>query len=57
MALIVASVPELTIRTDSTEGTILIIFFAISVSINVGAPYEVPFLELKLIEEIVSLSE
>ena len=53
----VASVPEFTILTDSIDGTISIIFFAISVSINVGAPYEVPFSELKLIEEIVSLSE
>ena len=38
MALMVASVPELTIRTCSMEGTIWRTFSAISTSISVGAP-------------------
>ena len=40
MAAIVASVPELTILTFSTEGTIWQINSAISTSFLVGAPYE-----------------
>ena len=38
MALITASVPELTIRTISTEGTISQISSAIRTSASVGAP-------------------
>ena len=55
IALIVASVPELTILTFSTDGIMLAIFSAISVSISVGVPNVVPFLDTLFIEEIVSL--
>jgi hypothetical protein len=41
-ALIVASVPELTIRTFSTDGTIRAIASAILTSAPVGAPKLVP---------------
>ena len=53
IALIVASVPELTILTFSTEGTISIIFEAIFVSSSVGAPKVVPFFEQFIIASIV----
>jgi hypothetical protein len=42
MADIVASVPELHIRTFSTEGTHSQIFFAISTSNKFGMPNEIP---------------
>ena len=42
IALIVASVPELTIRTSSIDGISLQIRRATSVSITVGAPNERP---------------
>jgi hypothetical protein len=42
MALIVASVPELTIRTFSIEGTAATTISASSDSISVGAPKLVP---------------
>jgi hypothetical protein len=38
IALMVASVPELTILTISMEGTMEVIFRAISTSSSVGAP-------------------
>ena len=56
IALIVASVPELTILTFSIEGTISIIFDAIRDSISVGAPYVVPLFEYSIIESIVAFS-
>mgnify|MGYP000684065819 CR=1 FL=1 len=43
IALMVASVPELTIRTCSIDGTISITFSAILISSSVGAPKERPF--------------
>ena len=48
-ALIVASVPELTMRTSSTEGTASQIRRASSTSSSVGAPKLVPLVELPLI--------
>jgi hypothetical protein len=42
IALIVASVPELTIRTSSIDGTSEISLRASTVSISVGAPKESP---------------
>jgi hypothetical protein len=56
IALIVASVPELTILTFSIEGTISIILDAIVDSISVGAPKVVPSFEELIIESTVSLS-
>ena len=43
IALIVASVPELHIRTDSIDGTMAQMRSAISVSSSVGAPNDSPF--------------
>jgi len=43
IALIVASVPELTRRTMSTEGSSAQISSAISISPSVGAPKDRPF--------------
>jgi hypothetical protein len=43
MALIVASVPELTMRTSSIDGTSSMIRRATMVSISVGAPNDRPF--------------
>ena len=43
MALIVASVPELTMRTISIDGTSRQTWAAMSVSIAVGAPNDSPF--------------
>ena len=42
MALIVASVPELTMRTSSIDGTSSMIFLATTVSSSVGAPKDRP---------------
>ncbi len=43
MALIVASVPELHMRTSSMDGTSSMILRATTVSISVGAPNDRPF--------------
>ena len=48
MALIVASVPELTIRTCSTEGTASTTISASSASASVGAPKLVPLAQGRL---------
>ena len=47
-ALMVASVPELTKRTISTEGTISMTISANSTSRRVGAPKDVPFSAARL---------
>jgi hypothetical protein len=54
MALIVASVPELTMRTLSTDGSIAQIFSAIRVSSTQGAPKLRPRLAVAMTASITS---
>ncbi len=54
IALIVASVPELTIRTSSIEGTSWHTFFAREVSIAVGAPNPKPLSKTAFTASIIT---
>ena len=54
IALIVASVPELTMRTSSMDGTNSMILRATTVSIAVGAPKDRPFAAVSCTARITS---
>ena len=51
----VASVPELTMRTFSTEGTQLMIFSAIWISHGHGQPKDTPDFETSWMMEVISI--